>query len=46
MGESRHVTVRHTRRDRIGSEPPPGMKKIKNIYWDPVTNEIVVEVED
>ena len=30
----------------IESKPPPGKKRITNIYWDPATEEIVVEVED
>ncbi len=29
----------------ISSNPPQGKKKITNIYWDDVTNEIVVEHE-
>jgi len=48
MSESRHTkTVRHIcQRIASVSEPPSGKKKIKNIYWDPVTNELVLEVED
>jgi hypothetical protein len=34
------------RKKGILSDPPPGKKKIRNIYWDPVTKEIVVDVED
>lgn len=28
------------------SKPPPGKKRIKNIYWDPLTNEMVFDIED
>ena len=34
------------RREGIRSDPPPGKKRIRNIYWDPDTKEIVVDVED
>lgn len=30
----------------IPSDPPPGKKRIKNIYWDPDTKEVVLDVED
>jgi len=30
----------------IRSNPPPGKKKIKNIYWDQDTQEIVVVTEE
>jgi len=30
----------------IQSSPPTGKKRIKNIYWDPDTKEIVIQVED
>lgn len=29
----------------IKSDPPVGKKKITNLYWDPVTQEIVVVTE-
>jgi hypothetical protein len=28
------------------AEAPAGKKKVKKIYWDPGTKEIVVDVED
>ena len=34
------------RRNDTLSDPPPGKKKIRNIYWDPVTKEIVLDMED
>lgn len=30
----------------IPSDPPLGKKRIKNIYWDPDTKEVVFDVED
>jgi hypothetical protein len=30
----------------IKSEPPSGMKKIKNVWWNSVTGEFVFDVED
>jgi hypothetical protein len=30
----------------IKSEPPSGMKKVKNIWWDVVKGEFVIDVED
>jgi hypothetical protein len=30
----------------IPSVPPPGKKKIKNIYWDPATGELVFDIEE
>jgi len=30
----------------ITSRPPEGQKKIRNIYWDKDTEEVVVQVED
>lgn len=32
--------------DGIRSKPPNDKKKITNIYWDPKTKEIVIEVEN
>ena len=28
------------------SQPPLNMKKVKNVYWDPNTNEVVLEIEE
>ena len=33
----------HTHEDAIKSHPPAGKKEITNIYWDPDSEEIVVE---
>ena len=30
----------------ILSNPPVGKKKVTNLYWDPVTQEIVVDKEE
>ncbi len=36
------------KREKISevSKPPPGKKRIKNIYWDPATCEIIFDIED
>jgi hypothetical protein len=34
------------RKDEVLSDPLLAKKRIKNIYWDPDTKEIVIEVED
>ncbi len=36
----------HLGENSIQSKPPAGKKKVKNIYWDPDTKEIVVDYED
>lgn len=32
-------------RKELNSEPPSGKRKVTNIWWDPDSNEIVVEHE-